>query len=67
MDFSAWTLDALQAEFVKLGQQAAEIGTKRNAIYKEIEFRKRQAIAQMRLRGMPTQVRDALKQELNKG
>ena len=67
MDYSAWTLDQLQAEFVRLGQEYARIGTTRSEINKELEFRKKQAMARARVSTLSKPLRDALRDELTKG
>lgn len=66
MDYSAWKLEDLQAEFVRLGHEYAAIGTARSEMWKELEFRRQQAVAVMRLTAMPEQFKDALRVELAK-
>ena len=67
MDYSAWDFDKLQAEFVALGQEYARIGTIRSEMLKEIEFRKKVAIARTNLQRLPELIKDALRSELAKG
>ena len=66
MDYSAWKLQDLEAEFIRLGHEYAAIGTARNEMWKELEFRRKQALALMRYTAMPEQFKDALRVQLEK-
>jgi len=65
MDYSAWTTEALRAEFLRLGHEFAAIGTARSEMEKELRFRENQAAAHARLASLrnPGEV-EALKQLL---
>ena len=66
MDYSAWKQEDLQAEFVRLGHEYARIGTTRSEIDKELEFRRKQAMARARVSALSQPLRDALRVELTK-
>ena len=62
MDYSAWTQEALDAEFVRLAGEFARIGNERQAILKEKQFRETQASARARLLNLRNDAeRDALR------
>ena len=64
MDYSEWTLDALQRRFVEAGTEFTVLANERHALLVEIESRKTRVEATSRVSALSEKEKDALREVL---
>ena len=67
IDVAKATLDELLAEFIRLGNALSVTAKERLVILTELEARRARAAAKVRLRGLDSNEKDALRRELTEG
>ena len=65
-DYGAWTLDALQKQFVDTGAELTKLENERQALLAEMDRRKIQVAAVARVSVMTEAEKDALREVLGK-